>query len=532
MIFRRLLAAFVSAALLGLGITELPSLLPAAAESDLGSPAATGVPATTRELITVPGAPEPHTPHSLNRALAFRYARPGAPAPSVVLVLTPGMDSGANTLDPLAQALVAVYGTGLEVWVMAPRGALLEDRRGIEAALSHQNPDLALAYYYGHMAIDGRTFHRLTTMEVPFAAYWGLDVHLRDIHAIIGQAHARYPEALVVLGGHSVGGILAALYAGYDFGRIPGSDLPPSPGAPEEVGARDLAGLLLLDGVPVKLGLGITPDRYLHGFWFPLLGRIPGVESLTAMNPRARAWPFMTVDRFGQALESILLDVISVYAYLRPQAASHFPFYPRRGLAITNEALAAAMLSDQMEPDLLIRASIAAPLGIFQHVPDPAGINPGGLLDLESGQPAPGEQLIRLPSDEDLPARGKLRDLLAAILRPGADFTQWYFPWRLPLDIGLIADELDTSDPFSGQYMSLTHMRETALPVFIIGAGRGFIRSPQATEFYLSHIATSPSKVAVRILDGYAHLDIGLAAPNPAVPLILDWLRALIRQGE
>jgi hypothetical protein len=532
MIFRRLLASLISTALLSVGIGELPSVTPAVAATDAGPPPVAGLPAATRELINVPGAPEPHTPRSLNRALAFRYYLPGAPSPSIVLVLTPGMASGANTLDPLAQALLAAYGPGLEVWVITPRSALLEDRRGIEAALAHQDPDLALAYYYGHLAIDGRTFHQLTAMEVPYAAYWGLDVHLRDIRAIVRQAHARYPGALVVLGGHSVGGILAALYAGYDFGRIPGSDLPPSPGAAGDIGAWDLAGLLLLDGVPLKLELGVTPDRYLHGFWFPILGRIPGVENLTAMNPGARAGPFMPVDRFGQALESILLDVISVYAYLRPQAASHFPFYPRRGLAITNEALAAAVLSDQMQPDLWIRASIAAPLGIFRHIPDPTGINPGGLLDLASGQPAPGEQLIRLPSDDRQPGEGKFRALLAAILRPGADFTQWYFPWRLPLDIGLVSDDLDASDPFSGQYMSLTHVRDTTLPIFIIGAGRGVIRSPQATEFYLSHISTAPSKVAVRILDGYAHLDIGLAVPNPAVPLVLDWLKALIRQGE
>ncbi len=531
MILRRLLASLVSAALLSAGIGKPPAVTSAVAATDVGAPAAADLPAATRELINVPGAPEPHTPRSLNRALAFRYYRPGAAAPSVVLILTPGMASGANTLDPLARALLAAYGSGLEVWVIAPRSALLEDRRGIEAALAHQNPDLALAYYYGHLAINGRTFHRLTGMEVPYAAYWGLDVHLRDIRAIVRQAHARYPGALVVLGGHSVGGILAALYAGYDFGRTPGGDGLPSPGAPEDIGAGDLAGLLLLDGVPLKLELGITPERYLHGFWLPMLGRIPGVDELTAMNPRTRAWPFMPIDRFGSALESILLDVISVYAYLRPQAASHFPFYPRSGLAITNDALAAAVLSDQMQPDLWIRASTETPLGIFRHIPDPAGINPGGLLDLESGRPAPGEELIRLPSDGPQPD-GRFRALLAAILRPGADFTQWYFPWRLPLDIGLVSDDLDASDPFSEQYVSLTHVRDTALPIFIIGAGRGFIRSPQATEFYLSHISTPPSKVAVRILDGYAHLDLGLAVPNLAVPLIRDWLKTLVRQGE
>jgi hypothetical protein len=225
----------------------------------------------------------------------------------------------------------------------------------------------------------------------------------------------------------------------------------------------------------------------------------------------------------------MLFDVISVYAYLRPEAASYFPFYPRRGLAITNEALVAAVLSDRMQPHWLIRVSVETPLGIFQRQPDPANINLGGLLDLQSGQPAPGEALIRMPPDDpQRPARVHLRALLAAALRPGADFTQWYIPWRLVLDLGLAAT-LDTSDAFSGQFMSLTHVNEIALPALVIGAGHGLVRSPRMTEFYRSQIRTPPGSVSVTILPGYNHLDVEDADPNPAVPLILDWLKATLR---
>lgn len=478
--------------------------------------------AVTREPVDVPGAAEPHTPPSLNRALAFRYYLPDAPPPSTVLVLNTGIGSGANTLDLLARALVTGHEPGLDVWVVTRRTALLQDNRGIAAALAYGNPDFALGYYYGTLAIDGHTFRHLTAADVPYAAYWGLDIHLRDIRAIVHEVRRRYPTARIVLGGHSLGGILAALYAGYDFGRVPGVQSVVD--AAQDIGERDLSGLVLLDGLPLNIRVRAAPTRYLHGFWLPTIGRIPGVDELTAADPRRQVWPFVQTARVNRTQQSILFDVLCAYAYLRPGEASYFPFYPRRGLAITNDALVAALLSDQMQPDLLIRTAVPAPLGVFERVLDPAGLNPRGLLDLQSGRPAPGERLIRLPpEDAQGHARVNLHTLLGAILRPGADFTQWYLPWRLVLDIGLAAD-LQPSTPFAQQYMGLTHMRDTALPILVIGAGHGLIRSPEMAQFYESHISTPPAHISVKILEGYSHLDLEVATPNPAVLVILDWL--------
>jgi hypothetical protein len=121
----------------------------------------------------------------------------------------------------------------------------------------------------------------------------------------------------------------------------------------------------------------------------------------------------------------------------------------------------------------------------------------------------------------------RIREFTRAILRPGGDFTEWYFPWRIILDLGLAAD-LDTGDVFARRYMSLSHVAETTLPMLIIGAGRGLIRSPRQTEFYRRHVATPPDRVTVRIFAGYSHLDVEDADPNPVVPLTLAWLRTVI----
>ena len=491
-----------------------------------GGAAAAAPAAIGRDLVNLAGADEPHTPPALNRALALRYRREDAPRPMMVLVLLPGLNSGPNTFDILARALIDGFGPGLEIWAVAPRSTLLQDRRGIDAALAYRNPDFALGYYYGSLEIDGQTFHRVRGTDVPFVAYWGLDVHLRDVRAVVREIKARYPGVAIVLGGHSLGGIFAAMYAGYDFARFPGAD-PAAPPAAPDIGARDLAGLFFLDGLPVRIPLRLSPEQYLHGFWVPVIGRIPGVDRLTASDPRKRVGAFTQNSYLARTSDSILLDVVAAYAYLRPDDASYFPFYPRRGLAITNEALAAAIFSDQMQPDLFVRAAVETPVGNFKRVPDRFYINPRGLLDLQSGVPVTGARLIYLPAgDRRRGVRVHLSELLTAILQPGGDFTEWYFPWRVILDLALAAG-LDTSDPFASRYISLTHVAETNLPMLIVGAGHGLIRSPRQTEFYRSRVATPPDQVDLHIIPGYSHLDVENADPNPVVALTLAWLKAM-----
>jgi hypothetical protein len=485
-----------------------------------------------RERLELQGADEPHTPPVLNRVVAFRYFAPDAPAPEATLVLIPGLNSGPNTLDLLARALVASSDARLSVWTVGPRATLLQDRRGIDASLAYQNPDFALAYYYGRFSIDGHTFQPIGPNATPYAAYWGLDVQLRDIRAIVQEARRRFPDAPVFLGGHSLGAIWAALYAGYDFGRAPGPSPVPrlSDGAPApspRAGARDLRGLVLLDGVPLGYLPRLSSNQYLDGFAIPGVVRFPGVDQLTATDPRRRVRPFTNTSDLARPQDSILFDVVATYAYLRPHDRSTFPFYPKQKVPITNEALLGSILSDEIQPDLFIRASVGRPLGIFPRVPDPAYVNPKGLLDLERGRPAPGHRLIRwLPYGPNPPAGYvDLRTLEAAILRPGGDFTQWYVPWRLFLDMGL-ADRLDTSDAFASRYVSLTQVRYTALPVLIIGAGRGLVRQPGDTMFYRRSISTPASEVTVKILRRYTHLDIEDAADNAAVPLIRSWIES------
>ena len=490
-------------------------------------------PTVLRVPIDVPGAQEPHTPPQYNRGVALRYFAVGISPPHSVLVLIPGLNSGPNTLDILARALVT-RDPGVEVWVVAPRATLLQDRRGVTAALAYQNPDFALGYYYGNLSIDGVTYQPLPDSAVPFAAYWGLDVHLRDVRAIVEEAHRRYPATPVYLGGHSLGGILAALYAGYDFGRVPGPEAVPTddkdrPLPAPDAGDHDISGLILLDGAPLSVIPRLSSSQYLEGIHIPLVPDIPGVRQLLGRAGR-HIGPFADIDSVAHPKDSVLLDVVTLYAYYQASRPSTLPFYPRGpGQPITNEAQFAGALSDLTQPDLFIRASIGTPIGIFNRMPDPWHVNPDGLLDMQSGRPAPGHTLIDWMPYGDNPPAGHvdLRALEAAILEPGADFTQWYVPWRLVLDLGL-SSGLDTTDAFSRRFVSLTQVRYTTVPILLLGAGNGLIRTTRAASFYLSHVSTSAADVEVKILPGLTHLDIEDADINPAVPEILSRIGGVV----
>jgi len=491
-----------------------------------------------RERLTFQGAVEPHTPAALNRVDAYRYAADLTAnlngRPDTVLVLIPGLNSGPNTLDLLARSLISRDPT-MEVWIAEPRAGILQDRRGVTAALANGDPDFALGYYYGGLEIDGQTFKALDPKTVPSAAYWGLDLNLRDVRVVVQEVRRRFPYARVLLGGHSLGAMYAALYVGYDFGRLPGPEPVQNVAGKiersSEAGARDIDGLVLIDGIPLHLPVSFQPSQYLEGASIPLIGKVPGINALLAADPNKRVSPFTDTSSIARTQDSILFDTLAVYAYLRPNEASRLPGYPRNGLPITNEALLGAILSDQMEPDMFVRASIGSPLGVFDRMPDPAGISPNGLLKLSTGRPVPGETLIKwIPYDRSTP-RGlvDLRALEAAILRPDGDFTVWYMPWRLVLDLGLSLN-LDTSGEFARQYVSLTQMQFVDLPILLLGAGRGLVRSPMMASFYLHHTGTPRSRVRIQIFPQYSHLDIEDAVDNRAVAAIVNWLPAVGRR--
>ena len=175
----------------------------------------------------------------------------------------------------------------------------------------------ALEYYLHGVPVDGRTFTPPDVAEVGYMGRWGLARVVADLHAVVRRARASGRR--VVLGGYSLGASVAEAYACWDFsGRA---------------GARDLAGLVLIDG-----------------------GMLSGVDLPSVAEARAQAREFLTAPRddlFRRAMPwsyGVLAGVAGLLARDAPQAPSPLntdpavPLYLQMTFTPTNETfLGAAM---------------------------------------------------------------------------------------------------------------------------------------------------------------------------------------------
>lgn len=410
--------------------------------------------------------------------------------PEAILILVPGPLSGANAFRFLATEIVRLSEGAVEVWALDQRANLLEDvlplwraeRIGtVEAARE------ALAQITEHP--DGPGGHIANHWEEVsrFMSEWGLDVHVRDLRAVVEHAR-RIETARLFLGGHSLGAILAQAFAAYDFDGVPGYSL--------------LHGLILLDGTGIP-GMAplISDDQYLAG-----------VHALRS-PARPEDAPFVTRPLGPYHFQ--LLEIAALLALVDPEGfsplAAHAPdLVP---VPMTNAAAFGVNLDDEFQPQPLARFSIG-----FLHIPsdrplasiatrsrDPSQVNPNGLYapkdlgetrqrwtacaDLRALDPtfAHGPE----PSDFSRVARlmltgsGPGSSNLARELLPDAPETnalEWYFPQRLLLDLLRFSDLDATRLPPSvistltargGRVPALTENRRMNLPVLALQARQG-----------------------------------------------------------
>ena len=178
----------------------------------------------------------------------------------VVMVLVPGFFGGAGDFAYAGERLVERFHR-MQVWVVERRNNLLENRCGMEHAQGqdYSATQVVASYYlFGTSIPDGSEEgacivddadpnvwdgaegeHDLSQTEAADVgmAQWGLETELKDIRAVIRDARKEYPNAKVVLGGHSLGGMTTQLYAGWRFGKEASS-----------AGWRSIDGLVLIDG--------------------------------------------------------------------------------------------------------------------------------------------------------------------------------------------------------------------------------------------------------------------------------------------
>jgi pimeloyl-ACP methyl ester carboxylesterase len=335
------------------------------------------------------GAPE--TPAIFNQVGVIKV---GPPQARNVLVLEPGTSAGAGYFVPFAKWLTE-HARGWQVWSVERRENLLEDQSVLTAAkLGLASPQELYNYYLGYLTNPSITFHFNPVPEssVGFARQWGMNVAVEDLHRVIEAAKALGGK--VVLGGHSLGGSVVTAYATWDFGGKPGAD--------------GLSGLVYDDG-------GSSP--------VPITKETAEAE-LSALAKKSPWLAFGGIEAPYLGLFSALGSTLTVIDPKGQSLLEQFPFLPpslRSPVApVTNEAGFGYSVNVATSPPSLIAAQIHGGKGV-EELAEADGLHgwngEGALTPVQ-----------------------RYAEMLSGTGLLFADGTEWYFPERLTIDTGAVAD--------------------------------------------------------------------------------------------
>lgn len=351
------------------------------------------------------GYPAPGTPESLNKVGVVKV---GWPFARNVLVLEPGTSAGGGYFVPLAKWITQVL-PGWQVWSVERRENLLEDQSELNLAKERKvsgeelfnyylgwitNPSLSeVLFKEGFIAHLGKVLNSGAT----YADQWGMKVAVEDLHDVISAA--RMLGGRVVLGGHSLGGSVVTAYATWNFNGTPGAD--------------QLAGLVYDDGgsgptavsketaeAELKVLAGKSPWLVFGGIPAPFLGLFSALGSTgTVVFPNERS----PAETFSQLPPNLV------------PRNSHGETIP-----VTNEAEFGYGVNVGTSPPNLIAAQVHAGKGIEETAMEDGlhGWNGEGAIT---------------------PLR-RYAEMLSGTGLTGIDGSEWYFPERLTIDTGAVAD--------------------------------------------------------------------------------------------
>jgi pimeloyl-ACP methyl ester carboxylesterase len=371
-------AAAMCVALLALGAAAIPAVAGAA-------------PPVSVEFM--PGYAAPETPEALDKVGVIKVGQPTA---RNVLVLEPGTSAAGAYFVPFAK-WVAEALPEWQVWAVVRRESLLEDQSELNLAKEGKATAEEVFNYYIGWISNPKIEHHLVLNQNgdPYAKKWGMKVAVEDLHRVIEAAHKQ--GGAVVLGGHSLGGSVVTAYATWDFGGTPGAD--------------GLSGLVYDDGgsspIPVseekakeelkKLEEAPTPWLSFGGISAPFAGLF-GVlgGAATQLEPNGTSLAFSSP------------LVPSDLKPPKPPCSS-----------ATNEAEFAFGVDVGTSPESLIAAQA--------HV--------GKLVT-----PSEGEGLCTWSSESALTPIHRYAEMFYGQGLIGQDGAEWYFPQRLTIDTGAVAE--------------------------------------------------------------------------------------------
>lgn len=378
---RRLGATVVSGALLAAAVPSTPAAAAQPADRSERVVEVDGslrISEVTWRSPLPPGLPA--HPAACDQLSYLRYRTVGSPddpaQADAVVSLQPGATGGAASLDNLARntlRLLAAEGRQVEVWAMDRRGNCVEDRHGIEAAIAARDHRLALDYYWGGKTVAGKRFGGfLSNAEQRLLVDFGVKRTVDDWHFV--HTH-ELPDAVVrqeklVIGGHSLGSILASFYAAWDFdgnaatvtdagykqiaGYV-GLDGPLGtdpllvqaiPGVAEEAAA---VGTMSYEGVNLLLRLGLLPRSAIEG----PLGDAQNLTLLNTAGVAARFAPEAESDIPRRIPRTAGFNLVLRLVFSQTWANFLTGWPDFRNSRLTNEAVLGALQDDNSFPTVL-----------------------------------------------------------------------------------------------------------------------------------------------------------------------------------
>jgi hypothetical protein len=448
--------------------------------SAASGPVALGAPASVPESVFTVATPSvPGTPTVYDKVQVRRFGSPDAPH---VLVLVPGTNGGAGDFD-LVGPYLATHVPGLQVWAEMRREGALQDTSEIEKVLAGKATYLqAFDYYLGWIADPTITHHYqpLSAARYGFVDDWGMAVAMNDLHAVIEQARDG-GRRTVTLGGHSLGGEEAAVYAAWDFGG--------------RAGYRDLDGIMCIDGCAGAAGA---------------FGAAPTIASVrTEIGDLATKGPWL--DLLGVGLPwatGAFSQVGALAAYEDPTgpatAIEGFPLLPKEfkpPVPVTNAALFGYAFDASTSPAAL--ALIHVHSGHVATSGSPAGWVDDGLTPIEH-----------------------LADVFAQAPLAAAD---WYYPERLSIDAGAAAS-LSQTPVATYLGLRLLHTAQVDVPLYAFQTSLGGTHNAVADSAHAyAAVSRIPSVTVVSRVTTYSHLDPLLASygQNAFLQSVVPWLRKI-----
>ena len=430
----------------------------------------------------------PGTPAKYNKVFITKY---GPSSAKKVLLLIPGTNGGAENFA-LVGAELAKKVPGLQVWAMDRREQALEDNSMMQKVLANKaTAQQALDYYLGWTLNPAQKekFVPKQAKDFKFMKDWGMKMQLEDARAVILQAKKQ--GKTVILGGHSLGGSMAAAYAAWDFNGKPGY--------------KDIAGIVAIDG-----GLAGTFDSTdTAAAARASLAKL----DVTATNPDGPWANLLGLTGFAWATGPFA-QVGALAALKAPNAPSvlaSFPLLPsylKADVPTTNEGALGFAFDNDTSPAALSLIQVRA--GRLAATGDPRG--------WENGEVTPVQNI----------AKGFAGDMY------GTNSVDWYYPARLNVDTNG-ASSMERNNPAAKVLgLRVWHLKDVNVPYYafqtsLSGSRDGVVNG--AKNFAARSKVPKGGLVIVDAKTTTSHLDPLLAAPatNDFLKTVIQFLKSKIK---